>query len=299
MLYDKIFKPQTSDSNSATTNKITASGATIYKPQTQIENQSSQITREMLLREAKQEKDDLAKEYSQWRAETEKQTAEPAMQEDDAQKDYDLRMQAVSRLTESEQDTINTPDVQIKSDTDETSGLSDILPAEKPEAQRIAGEEAKQAANAFEGIVYEPSIEGSGNLQPYQTKEGYRFRPQSANDLTGQCAWYAEQLTTLSDGSNWTIGSKISEKKSQFENHRQNGNAYLVGEDVPEPGQSVVFNGGQWGHVAVIAEIKDGKARLNECNYGNDCTVSESRWVDLDDPTIIGFLRTKPRGINA
>jgi surface antigen len=126
-------------------------------------------------------------------------------------------------------------------------------------------------------------------------QHGYQFK-SGKDDIAGHCGWYAQQFTTLQDGSNWTIGSKISDKKKQFAGHVQKGDAFYLGKDVPQVGNSIIFNGGDWGHVAVIAKINpDGTAVLDESNFNNDKRVTKNRVVKLSDPSIIGFMRTKIR----
>lgn len=116
------------------------------------------------------------------------------------------------------------------------------------------------------------------------------------NTLVHNCAREAQRWTTLSNGKNWTIGSTIQEKKAQLAEHVKNNNAFYQGNGAPTVGNSVIFNGGKYGHVAVIAEIKDGKARLEEANLNNDHRFTNTRWVSLADPSILGFLKTVKRG---
>lgn len=127
-------------------------------------------------------------------------------------------------------------------------------------------------------------------------QHGFQFKPRGKDDITGHCGWYAQQFTTLQDGSNWTIGSKISDKKKQFAGHVQKGDAFYLGKDIPQTGNAIIFNGGDWGHVAVISKINpDGTAVLDESNFNNDKRVTKNRIVKLSDPAIIGFMRTKIR----
>jgi hypothetical protein len=126
-------------------------------------------------------------------------------------------------------------------------------------------------------------------------RDGYNFGYNPRNPLYGECAYMAQQWTMLPDGRNWLIGSSIQDKKSQFAEHVQNGNAFYIGQGVPTTANTAVFNGGKYGHVAVIAEIKNGQARLEEANANNDHRYHNSRWVSLADPTIIGFIKTVRR----
>lgn len=127
-------------------------------------------------------------------------------------------------------------------------------------------------------------------------RNGYQFVRKGLNDLTGQCAWFAEQVTRLPNGSTWTIGNTIGEKLAKLNQHRLNGNAFFRGEAQPEVGQSVVIKtNGKYGHVAVINEVlPDGRLRLTESNWNNDLRVTHDRIVDSNDQDIVGFLRTKP-----
>ena len=125
---------------------------------------------------------------------------------------------------------------------------------------------------------------------------GYSFGYSRTQPLLGECAFMAQQWTSLANGQNWTIGSSIQEKRNQLAGHIKNGNGFYIGQGIPTAGNTIVFNGGKYGHVAVIAEIKNGKARLEEANYNNDHRYTNTRWVSLDDPTILGFLTTVKRG---
>lgn len=145
--------------------------------------------------------------------------------------------------------------------------------------------------------IQQPAATGAGGVNFYNKyKQGYRFNPNDGvNELGGQCAWFAQQITTLPDGSNWTIGNNLLDKKSQLSDHASKGNAFFKGQDVPKVGNSIVFGGGQYGHVGVIAEVlPDNKVRLTEANYNNDLRVRHDRIVSLEDPNIQGFVRTKP-----
>jgi surface antigen len=140
------------------------------------------------------------------------------------------------------------------------------------------------------------------NIQPQAVnfdelvQQGYQFRPANPNDLLGQCAWFAEQITRLPDGRNWTIGNSLQEKVANLNRHKAEGNAFLRGEAQPEVGNSIIINSGtKYGHVAVISEIlPDGRLRLTESNWGNDLRVSHDRIIDQNDADIVGFLKTKP-----
>lgn len=160
---------------------------------------------------------------------------------------------------------------------------------------------------------YQPKV-GQSEISPQAKKtdpgvvnffdkfdQGYKFHPQSKDDLSGQCAWFSEQITTLPDGSAWRIGNTIDQKRGYLQNYESAGLAFKPGQDKAQVGNSIVFDEGTtWGHVATISEIykgKDGKTyyRLSESNYAAPNTVTHDRVVSADDAKIEGILRTKPR----
>jgi len=155
--------------------------------------------------------------------------------------------------------------------------------------QGLPTQEGKQMAQM--GEVSPASV----NFDSIYT-QGYQFKPRGPNDLTGQCAWFAEKITRLADGSNWTIGNTISQKRSQLNSHKQAGNAFFKGEEQPQVGQSVVMDTGtQWGHVAVVSEVlPDGRIRLTESNWDNDQRVRNDRIIDPNDKSVVGFVKSKP-----
>lgn len=61
-----------------------------------------------------------------------------------------------------------------------------------------------------------------------------------------------------------------------------------VNSDIPVVGAVVVFGGSSTGHAAVVVEILGTKMRLDEANYTR-CRVTTDRWVDMNDPTILGY----------
>jgi surface antigen len=203
--------------------------------------------------------------------------------------------QAVDQA-ETGQNPISAPEIS----TTDNQPESEIIP--QIGLSPIVLQKAKQAAQEA-SVTAEPKETISDTYGQVDTStsfqsnypDGYQFSP-GASGLGGQCAWYAEQITTLPNGKNWTIGSTVAEKKQQLQGHIQNGNGFALGDGVPQVGNSIVFNGGKWGHVAVISKInEDGTAVLDESNYGNDRKVTKSRTVRLDDPSILGFLSTIPR----
>jgi predicted chitinase/surface antigen len=142
-----------------------------------------------------------------------------------------------------------------------------------------------------------PASDGSGADFYKKYQQGYQFKStDGSSDLGGQCAWFAEQVTQLPDGQNWTIGSTLQDKQNQLAQHVQQGNAFFKGQDTPKVGESIVFGGGKYGHVAVVSEVlPNGKLRLTEANYNNDLKVRHDRIVDQNDPNILGFVKTQPK----
>lgn len=214
----------------------------------------------------------------------------------------DIRQQALDTLIKEqkpqEQEVVQE---DLTTQPNDPTPFSDILPLVKAVATqknieewaaKVPNEDLTQPIQTNQGIVYvdapAQSISGLRN----GTNLGY----SRTDTLRGECGREAQRWTTLPNGKNWTIGSTIQEKKNQLAGHVKNGDAFYQGNDVPTVGNSVVFNGGKWGHVAVIAEIKDGKARLEEANLNNDHRFTNTRWVSLADPSILGFLKTVKRG---
>jgi hypothetical protein len=111
----------------------------------------------------------------------------------------------------------------------------------------------------------------------------------------GQCGVYAENVVKLEGGGNWIVGDTIQQKANSVERYRKGGLAFKPGEDTPKPGQTIIQNPGtKWGHVAVINDIdEDGYATLTESNWNNDRRVTHNRRIKLDDPSIVGFIRTE------
>lgn len=174
----------------------------------------------------------------------------------------------------------------------------EIKEQSQPESDIAPLEGADDPAWNQNGQLMAEQAQSNGGLSfDSEIPEGYKFKPQDGDgNLGGQCAWFAQQITSLPDGSDWRIGSVVKEKASQLAGHVQSGNAFYKGQDVPQEGNSIVFNGGKYGHVAVIKEVlPNGQARLTESNYGNDLRVTHSRIISLNDPSIMGFIRTKPR----
>lgn len=214
---------------------------------------------------------------------------------------------------ESEQELLRAVN-DIKSIQNE-SGMSNFGPAldiyvksraktEEPveEGKKEGPETKQQEQSQLQTGQSAQTTKATGPVNPASVNfdgayaQGYQFQPKGPNDLTGQCAWFAEKITRLPNGSSWTIGNTISEKRNQLQSHKQNGNAYLRGEEQPQVGQSVILDTGtKWGHVAVVSEVlSDGRIRLTESNWDNDQRVRHDRIIDPNDKSVVGFVKSKP-----
>jgi glutamate synthase domain-containing protein 3 len=111
----------------------------------------------------------------------------------------------------------------------------------------------------------------------------------------GHCGVYAENVVKLPGGGNWVVGDSIDQKTASIERYRKAGLAFKPGEDAPVPGNTIIQNPGtKWGHVAVINSIdENGVATLTESNWNWDKRVTHTRKIRLDDPSIVGFIRTQ------
>jgi hypothetical protein len=111
----------------------------------------------------------------------------------------------------------------------------------------------------------------------------------------GHCGVYAENIVKLPGKQNWLVGDTIQEKTRSVDKYREAGLAFKPGEDVPKAGHTIIQNPGtKWGHVAVINDIdENGVATLTESNWNHDKRVTNTRKIRLDDPTIVGFIKTE------
>lgn len=125
--------------------------------------------------------------------------------------------------------------------------------------------------------------------------DGFKFK-SSNGSLAGQCAYFAEQLTSLA-GKNWTIGNTLQEKKTNLASKVKTGQAYYPGQEQIQVGQTILTNDSkQFGHAAVVNAITpDGKLVLTESNFAGPLTVSNSRTISSNDPRIFGVLKTTPK----
>lgn len=203
--------------------------------------------------------------------------------DDDAIESYASKQQPAQNESQERPQTPSTMQPRDNVVEQPVAPSPDPLSAPLPTTQQavIPGEQQSQAGIDF--------------YKKY--RQGYKFKADDgAGGLGGQCAWFAEQITSLPDGSNWTIGSTVQEKQNQLAGHIKNGNGFYKGQATPEVGQSVIFGGGKYGHAAVVSEVlPNGKLRLTEANYNNDLSVRHDRIVDANDPSIMGYLKTKPK----
>jgi len=143
-----------------------------------------------------------------------------------------------------------------------------------------------------------PAPKGTPAKVNFQEKipQGYQFKARGRNDLTGQCAWFNQQITRLPNGDNWTIGSNIQDKRNQLAGHVKRGDAFYKGQDTPKAGNTIILDiGTRYGHTATINEVMpDGKFKLTESNFNNDLRVSHTRIVDPRDKSIMGYMKTVP-----
>jgi surface antigen len=155
-----------------------------------------------------------------------------------------------------------------------------------------------------EVAVHQANAPQADSLTPTANIEiDYANRDLSREDITsvpegtvgGHCGVYAQNVVKLENGSRWTVGDTIKQKKESIERYRAGGHGFKPGEDAPEAGHTVIIDPGtKWGHVAVINKINpDGTATLTESNWNWDKRVTHNRKIRLDDPSIVGFIRTK------
>ena len=111
----------------------------------------------------------------------------------------------------------------------------------------------------------------------------------------GQCGVYAQNVVKLPDGGNWRVGDSIQQKANSVARYANAGLGFYPGEEVPKSGNTVIINPGtEYGHVAVVNSVnRDGTVTLTESNWNWDGKVTHSRKIRLDDPSIVGYIRTK------
>lgn len=178
------------------------------------------------------------------------------------------------------------------------------------EEQRRQLEQQKAVERATQGLP-DPRDSNQVNaylapdiLKPTQNIEiDYENDPLATKEITavpegtvgGHCGVYAEHVVKLEDGRSWVVGDSINQKKDSIERYRQAGAAFKPGEDAPQVGNAIIQDtGSPWGHVAVINDIaEDGTATITESNWNWDKRVTHSRKMRLDDPSIVGFIRTQ------
>lgn len=125
--------------------------------------------------------------------------------------------------------------------------------------------------------------------------EGYQFAAANKNDLTGQCKWFSQQITTLDNGQGWTIGSTAADTNNNLNAMINKGQAFKVGQEPIKVGQTLITNDSPtyWHSATVSAITPDGKLVLTEANYKGPLKVSHSRVLDPNSSSIQGILKTK------
>lgn len=154
----------------------------------------------------------------------------------------------------------------------------------------------------FESAQPHPSANTAVNfLNPILAQaypDGYRFQASDGGGgLGGQCKWFCQQITTLENGQGWKAGSTLADTKANFNKYKQSGQAFSVGEQQAQVGQTVLSSDSKTnGHAYTINAITpEGKWVVSESNYKAPLTVSNNRIVDPNDPKIIGILKTVPK----
>ena len=138
------------------------------------------------------------------------------------------------------------------------------------------------------------NIQGGLNIES-QYPQGKQFlASDGVRGLGGQCLWFAQQITKTKDGDYWTVGNSAQQKTNNIYKHRKSGDAFLVGEKQIQPGNTLIFNNGIYGHAAVVKEVlPDGRLRLTESNYGNDLRVTHDRVIDPNNSnSLVGVMDT-------
>jgi hypothetical protein len=150
----------------------------------------------------------------------------------------------------------------------------------------------QQVINAPEQLEMTPNIQIDYANRDL-SREDIKAVPEGT--VGGQCGVYAQNVVKLPNGSNWTVGDTIGQKAASINRYRQEGLAFLPGEDMPQPGNAIILNPGhQWGHVAVINSINpDGTMTLTESNLNWDKKVTHSRTIPINDSSVVGFIRTQ------
>lgn len=192
-----------------------------------------------------------------------------------------------------------------------------MLLGDKIDAEKAAREYRLKAGAASYGTYQANANQSNGNYFGYQTPvphtsanttvvasnpklaqaypDGYKFKAANGS-LSGQCAYFAEQLTNLA-GKNWAIGNTLQEKKNNLAVKVKSGNAFYPGQENIQVGQTILTTDSkQYGHAAVVNAITpDGKLVLTESNYAGPLQVSNTRTVSPNDPKIFGVLKTEPK----
>ena len=111
----------------------------------------------------------------------------------------------------------------------------------------------------------------------------------------GQCGIYAQNVVKLPGGGSWAVGDSIQQKTNSVARYANAGLGFYPDQEVPKSGNTVIINPGtEYGHVAVVNSINpDGTITLTESNWNWDGRVTHKRRIRLDDPSIVGYIRTQ------
>lgn len=164
---------------------------------------------------------------------------------------------------------------------------------------------AKSAMGDSSALTFDaPVTHPAGNIQVNSVNvalaqaypNGFRFKPKGPNDLTGQCKWFSQQLTTL-NGQKWSIGSTAADTKNNLAKYVKNGSAFYPGAEEPRVGQTLITNDSEkyWHSAVVNARGEDANGKFSvvtEANY-SPLAVGNTRKVYDNSPKIQGVLRTQ------
>ena len=136
------------------------------------------------------------------------------------------------------------------------------------------------------------------NIEIDYAKTNLNTKPITAvpeGTVGGQCGVYAENIVKLPGGGNWAVGDKIEQKINSVARYANAGLGFYPDQEIPKPGNTVIIDPGtKWGHVAVVNSVNnDGTITLTESNWNWDGKVTHSRKIKLNDPSIIGYIRTQ------
>lgn len=113
--------------------------------------------------------------------------------------------------------------------------------------------------------------------------------------VAGQCGIFAQNVVKLPGGGSWAVGDSIQQKVNSVARYANAGLGFYPDQEIPKVGNTVIINPGtKYGHVAVVNNINDdGTITLTESNLRWDGKVTHTRKIRLDDPMIVGYIRTE------